>query len=287
MEASMNRDTVFYRANRKRFRDLEVRFCGSEICSPLHGWGPGVRPDYLIHVILTGRGVYRAGDENWRLAAGDGFLIEPQTLTFYQADAKDPWSYIWIGFNGENAPGLIRGLGLGGGRCTFHTGRGEELRSIVLEMADHRSWTQADEYYDQSLLYRFFAVLFDDIEQAAPSQRQGKNAYVRAAVEYIQSHYYLPLRVSDIAAYVSVNRSYLYTLFVRELGMTPQACLTEFRLTRAEQLLETTDLTVEAIAMSSGYQDPLVFSKAFKKRFMMTPTAWRKRARGEAGQHSD
>ena len=45
---------------------------------------------------------------------------------------------------------------------------------------------------------------------------------------------------------------------------------------RAEQLLALTDLTVEGVAQSCGYSDPLVFSKLFKKRTGQTPSAYRR-----------
>ena len=36
---------------------LTVYFCGSENCPPRHAYGPAVRPHYLLHVILKGRGI--------------------------------------------------------------------------------------------------------------------------------------------------------------------------------------------------------------------------------------
>lgn len=48
------------------------------------------------------------------------------------------------------------------------------------------------------------------------------NQYVRRAVEFIQRNYCNPIRVTDVADYVCVNRSYLYTLFQKSLGMSPQ-----------------------------------------------------------------
>ena len=102
-------DFVLYRPGAKRFRDLNLNFCGYEACDPLHGFGPAVRPNYIIHYILEGRGIYRVGDTTWNLAEGEGFLIEPGTLTFYQADAKEPWTYLsWMFPEGGKALKKIR-----------------------------------------------------------------------------------------------------------------------------------------------------------------------------------
>ena len=95
-------------------------------------------------------------------------------------------------------------------------------------------------------------------------------------MEYIRNNYANGITVSDIAGYVALNRSYLFTLFRRVLGVSPQECLTQFRLTRAKEQLTLTDASVANIAMSCGYQDPQVFSKAFKQQFGITPVKYRK-----------
>ena len=79
---------------------LTVYFCGSENCPPRHAYGPAVRPHYLLHVILKGRGIYQYKGQTYALSAGDAFLIPPAEVTYYQADEREPWSYAWVGFDG-------------------------------------------------------------------------------------------------------------------------------------------------------------------------------------------
>lgn len=58
--------------------------------------------------------------------------------------------------------------------------------------------------------------------------------------------------------------------------MSPQQFLTTFRITKATELLQLTDLPIESIALSCGYTDPLVFAKAFKQMKNMSPSIYRK-----------
>ena len=97
-----------------------------------------------------------------------------------------------------------------------------------------------------------------------------------------EAHYANGITVADVAGYVALNRSYLFTLFRRVLGVSPQECLTQFRLTWAREQLTLTDASVANIALSCGYQDPQVFSKAFKRLFGVTPVKYRKRDREQA-----
>ena len=38
-----------------KFSDLYLCFCGYEACQPLHSYGPAVRPNYVIHYIISGK----------------------------------------------------------------------------------------------------------------------------------------------------------------------------------------------------------------------------------------
>lgn len=48
--------------NRSQKEGMSIYYCGEEQCSAGHFFGPAVRPHYLIHIILSGKGIYkRAG----------------------------------------------------------------------------------------------------------------------------------------------------------------------------------------------------------------------------------
>jgi len=119
-------------------------------------------------------------------------------------------------------------------------------------------------------------VIADSAGVVAREEEDKGNQYVKKAVSFIQSNYCNPIKVTDVADYVCINRSYLYTLFQNYLGMSPQQFLTTYRITKAAELLAVTDLPVESIALSCGYNDPLVFTKAFKQMKGMSPSSYRK-----------
>ena len=61
------------------------------------------------------------------------------------------------------------------------------------------------------------------------------------------------------------------------MEITIQEYLTVFRLSRANELLDITNESIENVANSCGYKDPLVFTKAYKKKYGVTPTQHRKK----------
>ena len=151
---------------------------------------------------------------------------------------------------------------------------GKELEDIVFEMLRYNRAADADELMIESLLYRFLALMTRDVSVEVPDTAEG-NEYVRQAIEFIQSNYMKPIRVHDIAEHVNINRGYLYSLFKKEMNMSPQEYLTNLRLTRAAEQLNTTNTPVEQIAQANGYNDPVVFSKAFKKMHGTSPIRYR------------
>lgn len=270
--------------NNEKRGSLYVNCCGCSQTQPLHSFGPAVKPHYLIHFVLSGRGIFRSRDKEYHLEAGYGFLIEPEELAFYQADGQDPWTYVWVGFDGSEAEGCLRAMGLSGRHPIFKSGRSEELYDTVRDMMEHNTFGMANDLRRNGLLSIFLSLIAEDADVVEQNETDRGNAYVRKAVAFIQTNYCDPIKVTDVAEYVCINRSYLYTLFQNYLGMSPKQFLTAFRITKARELLESTSYSIESIALSCGYADALNFTKAFRGMKGMSPSAFRKQAREEGSR---
>ncbi len=261
--------------------NLYVNCCGCSRTGPLHSFGPALKPHYLIHFVLSGKGIFRFHDKEYRLEAGYGFLIQPGELAFYQADEREPWSYLWVGFAGSMAEEYLHAMGLSARHPIFSCEKSEELYAIVRDMMEHNTYGIADDLRRNGQLGVFLSVIADSAGVVAKDEEDKGNRYVKRAVSFIQNNYCNPIKVTDVADYVCINRSYLYTLFQSYLGMSPQQFLTTFRITRARELLDSTDYPVESIALSCGYNDAMVFSKAFRMVKGMSPSQYRRQSHRE------
>jgi len=261
---------------------LYVNCCGCSRTESLHSFGPASKPHYLIHYVLDGKGVFRFHDKEYHLEAGYGFLIQPNELAFYQADAREPWSYLWVGFGGSRVEEYLTSMGLSAIHPVFSCGRDEELYAIVRDMMEHNTFSMADELRRNGQMSVFLSVLAGNAGVATVDREDRGNQYVKKAVSFIQSNYCNPIKVTDVADYVCINRSYLYTLFQNYLGMSPQRFLTTFRITRARELLDSTAYPIESIALSCGYRDALVFTKAFRTMKGMSPSEYRRQSHRES-----
>ena len=254
---------------------LYVNCCGLSRTEGLHSFGPALKPHYLVHYILSGKGRFVIGSKEYPLEAGYGFLITPDELAFYQADKDDPWTYVWVGFSGTQAAEYIGSIGLSVRQPIFKSEESQELYRIVKDMMEHNTFGLSHALRRNGQLGVFLSIIAEGTK-VAENETDKANNYVRKAVSFIQSNYCNPIKVTDVADYVCINRSYLYTLFQNSIGMSPQQFLATFRITKATELLQLTALPIESIALSCGYQDPLVFTKAFKQMKKMSPTSYRK-----------
>ena len=265
-----------------KFKEFHLCFCGFAQCEPLHSYGPASRPNYIIHYIMDGKGIYQVGEKKYKLSKGQGFLIEPEELTFYQADQEEPWSYLWVGVGGTGAKKFIQDIGLNSQQRIFRCADGEKLNEIVMDMMKHTRSTVSDLYYLQGKLYELFSVLAADVVIEELMEENKENRYIQEAVTYIRNNYAAGLTVEELAGYLGVNRSYLYTLFKNKLQLSPKEFLTKFRISRAREQLILTEESVENIAVACGYHSTLVFTKNFKQETGMTPTEFRKTNRQAA-----
>lgn len=270
-------------ANEKK-GSLFVNCCGCSKTAPLHSFGPAVKPHYLIHYILSGKGVFRFGGREYCLEAGYGFLICPEELAFYQADEKDPWTYVWVGFDGSEAEYYLQNMGLSVNHPIFKSDHSEELYGAVRDMMEHNTFGMANDLRRNGQLAVFLSLIASDADVIDKNESDGGNRYVRKAVSFIQSNYCNAIKVTDIARYVCIDRSYLYILFQNHLGTSPQQFLTAFRIAKAGELLESTAYSVESIAFSCGYANVLNFTKAFHNMKGVSPSVFRRQAREEGRQ---
>lgn len=256
---------------------LVLDYCGREQCIPGHKFGPYVRENYVLHIVLRGKGSLRARDKTYQISAGQVFAIYPEEETVYQADEQDPWEYLWIGFHGFDAERIVHHIGFSRDSLVVSIVNMYTVSGGIEKIFSARQPTIADEMKRASYLYAVIALLLegsqsriDDRDQEYPDK-----VYVKMAVDIIMHSYAEKLKISEIASTIGISRGYLTSLFKREMNMSPQSFLMNFRMEKAAQLLKETNEPVRSVGISVGYTDSLSFSKTFKQKFHMSPSAYR------------
>src|SRR5579863_138531 len=95
------------------------------------------------------------------------------------------------------------------------------------------------------------------------------------AREWIHANYASPLPLESIAEKAQLNRQHFLRMFRDCFGATPHQYLMEVRLAAARELLADTTEPVTAICRMTGFESPPSFSGLFRRRFGVSPTAFR------------
>ncbi|MCQ6558834.1 AraC family transcriptional regulator [Paenibacillus mendelii] len=262
--------------------DLYVLFSGESQTRPRHRIGPKVVDFYLMHHVLSGRGVFTVADNQYELHEGQTFLIRPEQLISYAAHETDPWQYRWIAFEGRQAAELARPF-LDRDQPVVDTGSNPRIGVLYRNIErSFRLGGEAAHLRSVGYLHLLFAEFSSVLQEpsAGTVRPGGDEELFQQVIRYLSTQYAEPVSIERMADMLGYNRAYLSRLFKRRTGMTPITFLLKLRVDKARLLLrERQELTVEQIAASAGFQDPLYFSKQFKRFYGQSPSAYREAMR--------
>ncbi len=255
---------------------LSVTYSGHEKCGSGQKWGKGIRQQYILHLVVSGKGTYITPEGSFELSAGDMFLIRPYTEIEYYADDNDPWEYLWVNFTGADAKTLLKRTDFTAEKPVVHS-CADEIKSAMTDIVANAGTSRHEAAELTGRLYILLSLLMKySQKKSTRSQReQGKRRIIKAARDFVATNYPLPVSVEDIAAAADVSRTTLFRVFKSELNTTPVDYLTAYRIAQAKTLLLETDLSITAVARSTGYEDNLYFSRVFRKITGITPTEYR------------
>ena len=93
-------------------------------------------------------------------------------------------------------------------------------------------------------------------------------------MNYVQANY-IDITLDDLAEKFFLSKPYLSKYIKEKSGMTFGDLVKKIRMKKAKALLKSSNMTVENIAMSGGYQNVEHFNRLFKKAYDMTPMQFR------------
>ncbi|WP_339256795.1 response regulator [Paenibacillus sp. FSL P2-0136] len=153
----------------------------------------------------------------------------------------------------------------------------EELRDMELEFLNYAELKERFENLESlcSFLHDVLTVLRQGNSRAL--QEGDILSCFNRMVAYIDRNYEQKLYLKELSVQFFINQVYCCQLFKKNLGKTFSEYVAELRIRKARGLLQQTDLSIESIAIQSGYVDYYYFNKVFKKHCGMTPAKFRKR----------
>lgn len=99
-----------------------------------------------------------------------------------------------------------------------------------------------------------------------------RNPVLVATITLMNQHFDEPLSMDELAEAAGYSRRHLERLFRSSTGKTPGDFYRGLRLDHGRNLLSTTNLSLQEVAIICGFGSAAHFSKSFKSRFGTSPT---------------
>lgn len=223
-------------------------------------------------VLLThGSGVISIGSkgERVRMVAPTLFWLHPGTPHAYGPDTEAGWTESWLLFDG---PAVAAYESLGFILTAKAVNPLHDALPLVLvhkRLADVTRGSERDVDVIAGTLVHEFLVTAKRIVRLSNNDEDSR------LLAGLRGESMQDLSVAERAARLGVEPWQLRRVVRRSAGCTPSEFVHRTRVNRAKTLLAETDLTVTEIARSVGFGDPAYFSRHFRARVGMSPSAFR------------
>ncbi len=212
---------------------------------------------------------------------GNCFMHIPQDKTVVFDAEKDELEYFVIEYRAELSPRtkaiLLR-----------DTVSNPFQRSILIRAKDPgfflETFTDAVDTFDikrvlsrlevKSYLYAIIHHFYREI--ASSDSMEYRPDVCRYINSFLRTHYAESVSIQRLADVLGISRTTLMCRFKKEMGVSPSEYLMQLRLEAARELLSMGFLSVDEVAASCGLRDKSYLSRLFKKRYGITPGAYRK-----------
>lgn len=232
---------------------------------------------FLFFVVLKGNGTLTYNNTRYFLKEGDCVWLDCTEEYAHESNAAFPWKLMWVHFYGTAAESFYQSYLAAGNRSIFTpvdiSPFTECLSHLYQTHKDNNSLTelQSHKYLTDIITLCYTENNNIGKENALPSRSLTE---VRA---YLEEHFTEKLNLEDLANRFFISKFHLSREYKRIYGITIGDDITAKRISHAKSLLRFSDLSVEQIAISSGFQNAAYFIKVFKHAENMTPLKYRKK----------
>ena len=235
-------------------------------------WRPKGRKDFQLLYVAGGKAHFHFGDKEEIVTAGHMVLYRPKEPQKYEYYGTDQTEVFWVHFTGGNVTNLLRSYGLTEEKKVFYCGSDldyqQNFRSMIQELKMCR-----DDY--EEMLEIHLRQIFIKLHRYLQTSYKIDNSQIAETIDkatlYFNEHYNEDIRIEEYADSQHISTSWFIRNFRLYTGFTPMQYILSKRIYNAEVLLKNQHYNVTEIARIVGYENPLYFSRAFKKAKGLSP----------------
>ncbi len=237
----------------------------------LHG-----REDYQLLYLAKGRGFFLIGGEMQTIDEGTMILFRPHETQIYDYYAADRTEVYWVHFTGSAAAQYLRQYGFLQDENCYLTGSAAALSALYDHMIAELQLTRTNFDVMLSLYLQQLLATAQRLLQEQPCVSNQMRDEIYEATQYFNTHYHEPISIDRYAADCHMSTCWFIRSFQQVVKQTPLQYILSLRMANAQSLLENTAYNISEIAAAVGYENPLYFSRLFRRHMGVPPSEYRK-----------
>lgn len=230
--------------------------------------------DDLVIFCVGGSGRVDIKGNSHRVQRGDAVLLPADCAHYYCADNDDPWTIFWVHVRGELSPLLLHHLG-SPAQVVIHPGLSPRLIAGFEQLLEVGQTGYDESRYIASCAHlKHLLIMMADLH-AQQSRHNQQEFDLLAIQEFMRAKISGRITLEELANYTRMSKSHLVERYKALTGYPPIKHFTHMKMEAACALLDSSSQSIKQVAVILGYDDPLYFSRIFKKVVGVAPATYR------------
>ena len=212
--------------------------------------------------------------KNYIARAGDWFYIPARVEHSYHNFPGKPFKKYWMHFDTYPRKDIVKLFSIDYLLKSYDSERVDKLFSKFSTLYGSEDF--ADRLLIKAIGLELVSIF---IKSSGTNEKRmlGSISYDLPNVfSYIENNLSMKISINALAAIAHMHPTHFIRYFKKETGQTPGDYISQRKMERAKYLLGSTELQICEISEQLGFYDTMHFSKTFKKRYSLSPTAYRK-----------
>jgi AraC-like DNA-binding protein len=245
---------------------------GYEECAPEYTIERNSFPFWTLEFVVAGHGFYQEEGQTKELSYGCVYTHGPGVPQYFGNDRERPFHKYFIVRSGTKYPKLWHDAGLAPGKL-IQLGNSSPVVSIFDQLLDQGQRSDAHTSQIVASLEEVLIALIARHQGLAKRDRSRSRRVYELTMKILLREYKNLHTLSDLAERSGYTSEYLCRIFKKYHGESPYQVLLHRKMSAAWLLLHDGQLQVGAVGRELGYEDPLHFSRVFKKIMGCAPSS--------------
>ena len=238
-------------------------------------WQKG-RRDYQILYVANGKTHFWFDGREEIVSTGHMVLYKPEEIQKYVYYLEDNPEVFWIHFTGSDVKNILAYHGISLDEHVFYCGVLPDYKALFRKIIQELQLCRYG-YEDYIVsLFKDILLLVDRQQHEQKKTTGNVQEQIERAAAYFNENYNTKISIDDYAESLHISTNGFIHNFKQYAGMSPAQYILSLRMVNAQSLLERTTYNIKEISEIVGYENPLYFSRVFKKEIGKSPAQYRK-----------